>query len=132
MIYGRVLGSLWATAQHPSFDRVRLVVIVPEDARTGEVGGNTVVAVDLVGSGPGDTVLVVYEGSSSRLTIGDPTTPAEAVVVGIVDQVDVLEEVAPFAEAAPAAPPQDALTQTPNRPACDSPERSDLTVQGRR
>jgi|GEM_PF-193869 len=88
MILGRVVGSLWATAQHPSFDSVRLVLVVPEDPLTGEVGGPTVLAVDSVGSGSGDTVLVVYEGSSSRQVLADPRTPAEAVVVGIVDRLD--------------------------------------------
>jgi len=89
MILGRVIGSLWATAQHPSFDPVRLVLVVPEDPLTGEVGGPTVLAVDSVGSGSGDTVLVVYEGSSSRQVLADPRTPAEAVVVGIVDRLDI-------------------------------------------
>lgn len=89
MILGRVIGSLWATAQHPSFDPVRLVLVVPEDPLTGEVGGPTVLAVDSVGSGSGDTVLVVYEGSSSRQVLADPRTPAEAVVVGIVDRMDI-------------------------------------------
>lgn len=89
MILGRVIGSLWASAQHPSFDPVRLVLVVPEDPLTQTVGGNTLLAVDTVGSGSGDTVLVVYEGSSSRQVLGDPRTPAEAVVVGIVDRVDI-------------------------------------------
>lgn len=91
MILGRVVGSLWATAQHPSFDPVRLVLVVPEDPLTRTMGGNTVLVVDTVGSGPGDTVLVVYEGSSSRQVLGDPRTPAEAVVVGIVDRLDIQE-----------------------------------------
>jgi microcompartment protein CcmK/EutM len=95
MILGRVIGSLWATAQHPSFDSVRLVLVVPEDALTGEMGGLTVLAVDTVGSGPGDMVLVVYEGSSSRQVLADPRTPAEAVVVGIVDRLDIQSPGAP-------------------------------------
>ena len=80
-------------------DRVRLVIVVPEDPLLGLVEGNTLVAVDSVGSGPGDTVLVVYEGSSTRQVLGDPKTPAEAVVVGIVDQMDFQ---APAAASAPS------------------------------
>ncbi len=88
MIYGEVLGSLWATVQSSGFEGKTLKVVGPIDARTGERAGQTVVAVDLVGARRGDHVLVIYEGSSSRLALEDPTTPCEAIVVGIVDQVD--------------------------------------------
>ena len=114
MILGRVVGSLWATAQHPSFDRVRLVVVVPEDPLAGTLGGNTVVAVDTVGSGPGDTVLVVYEGSSSRMVLADPATPCEAVVVGIVDRMDIEAPAPPPPDPAPA---QDGAATAPKRAA---------------
>ena len=90
MIYGEVVGCLWSSHQDPGFDRLPLKLIVPADARSGETGGNTIVAVDLVGSRTGDKVLVVYEGSSSRLCIGNDKTPCEAVVVGIVDQADII------------------------------------------
>ena len=49
-------------------------------------------AVDLVGCRKNDCVLVVYEGSSTRFAMEDKTTPCEAIVVGIVDVVDVEEE----------------------------------------
>lgn len=92
MILGRVEGSIWATAQHSSFDRVRLVIVVPWDPLTETAGGNCILAVDTVGSGPGDIVTVVYEGSSARAVLQDKTTPAEAVVVGIVDRLDYYTE----------------------------------------
>lgn len=111
MILGRVVGSLWATAQHPGFDGVRLVVVVPEDPLSGQVGGNTVVAVDTVGSGPGDTVVIVYEGSSSRMVLARPDTPCEAVVVGIVDRMDVVEPAPP--DPPPFAPAQDGAAAAP-------------------
>lgn len=89
MIIGQVVGSLWASQQDPAFDGQALKLVVPQDARTSGVEGNTLLAVDLVGSRQGDTVLVVYEGSSSRLCLGSESTPAEMVIVGIVDQLDV-------------------------------------------
>lgn len=111
MILGRVVGSIWAAAQDPGFDGVRLVVVVPEDPLSGEVAGNTVVAVDTVGSGPGDTVVIVYEGSSSRMVLGRPDTPCEAVVVGIVDRLDVQEPVPP--DPPPFVPAQDGAAPAP-------------------
>lgn len=64
-------------------------LVVPADARTGVASGNTLLAIDLVGSQTGDKVLVVYEGSSARMCLGDDKNPCEAVVVGIVDRLDV-------------------------------------------
>ena len=89
MIIAQVIGSLWAAQQDPGFDGQPLKLVVPQDARDGTVEGNTVLAVDLVGSRQGDTVLIVYEGSSSRLCLCSETTPAEAVIVGIVDRMDL-------------------------------------------
>ena len=89
MILGEVVGTLWAAAQDPAFDGHSLKLIVPHDARTRESSGNTILALDLVGCQAGDKVLVVYEGSSSRLCIGDEKNPCEAVVVGIVDRLEV-------------------------------------------
>lgn len=52
-------------------------------------GANTIVAVDSVGSGIGELVLFC-QGSSARLAAGLKDTPVDAVVIGIVDVVDVL------------------------------------------
>ena len=90
MIIGQVVGSLWSAAQDPGFDGQQLKLVVPQDARDGKVEGNTLLAVDLVGARQGDTVLIVYEGSSSRLCMCSETTPTEAVIVGIVDRMDLV------------------------------------------
>ncbi len=89
MIIGQVVGSLWASVQDPEFDGRSLKLVVPQDARTLVVEGNTLLAVDLVGARQGDMVLVVYEGSSTRMCLGSENNPAEMVIVGIVDQLDV-------------------------------------------
>ena len=52
-------------------------------------GANTIVAVDSVGSGLGELVMFC-QGSSARLAAGLKDTPVDAVVIGIVDTVDVL------------------------------------------
>lgn len=88
MIICKVLGSMWASVQHSSFDRWRLVVAVPWDALSETASGNSMIAIDTVGCGPGDIVTLVYEGSSAREILQDPECPAEAVIVGIVDRID--------------------------------------------
>lgn len=90
MILAQVVGSLWSAQQDPGFDSRQLKLVVPQDARTGAVEGNTVLAVDLVGARRGDTVIVVYEGSSSRMCMCTESTATEAVIVGIVDQLDLV------------------------------------------
>ena len=67
-------------------------MVAPCCPQTGERQGAPVLAVDLVGCRKNDCVLVVYEGSSSRFALNDKNTPCEAIVVGIVDQVDMEEQ----------------------------------------
>lgn len=87
MIYGTVVGSLWASTQDENFDGQKLKLVVPTDARSGDPAGNTLLAVDLVGCSTGDRVLIVYEGGSARMCLDCQASPCEAVVVGIVDDL---------------------------------------------
>ncbi|MBI3924887.1 MAG: ethanolamine utilization protein EutN [Armatimonadetes bacterium] len=89
MIYAEVLGSLWSTVQVTGFEGRSIKAVVAVDPADETRHGSTVLAVDLVGARTGDRVLVVYEGSSSRLAMEDPSTPCEAVIVGIVDGLDL-------------------------------------------
>ncbi len=86
---GKVVASLWASVQDPGFDGSTLKVIMPLDVRTHETYGQSLVAVDLVGSRKDDVVLIIQEGSSARALMGNDKTCCEAVVVGIVDRMDV-------------------------------------------
>ena len=51
--------------------------------------GAEVIAVDVVDAGVGDRVLVVQEGSSARKIFDDPWIPVQAVIVGVLDRVDI-------------------------------------------
>jgi microcompartment protein CcmK/EutM len=88
MILGRVCGTVVSTVQHPFYDgRKQLIVraVLPNGKLDGE---RYVIAVDLVGAGIGETVLVQDEGNSARqLLDAGATCPVRSVVVGIVDQV---------------------------------------------
>ena len=72
----------------------KLLVLRPQlvddkDPTRFRAGSNTVVAVDSVGAGIGELVLFC-QGSSARLAPGLKEAPVDAVVIGIVDTVDVL------------------------------------------
>jgi len=93
MILARVEGSVVATKKNPKmtgnkFLVVRPLVIDSPKATEFKPGASTLVAVDSLGAGEGEVVLVV-QGSSARLGADDKDAPVDAVVIGIVDQVDI-------------------------------------------
>jgi len=53
----------------------------------GTATGNYLIAVDSVGAGAGETVLIIDEGNSARQIIGDKTAPLRSIIVGVVDQI---------------------------------------------
>ena len=93
MILARVTGSVVATQKLQSMTGRKLLVIEPmrvDEKTQAELRstGRTLVAVDALGAGEGEMVLVV-QGSSARLTPETQEVPVDAVVIGIVDQVGV-------------------------------------------
>lgn len=89
MKLGRVEATVVSTISHPFFDGKRLLLCRLLDP-SGEGSGYTI-AVDRVDAGVGDPVLIVDEGNSARQLFGLDTGPVRAVIVGIVDEVDVAD-----------------------------------------
>jgi ethanolamine utilization protein EutN len=87
MRIGRVSGTVVSTISHPFYSGRRLLIcdLVTPDGR--EEGGY-LIAVDTVEAGPGDTVLILDEGNSSRQIFGVDTGPIRTTIVGIVDHVE--------------------------------------------
>jgi ethanolamine utilization protein EutN len=88
---GRVVGTVVATVKHPVLVGHKLLLVQPVDRR-GQPRGTTTVALDVVQAGPGDTVLLLEEGNSSRLILGDSMAAVRSMVVGVVDAVTGEEE----------------------------------------
>lgn len=86
MIVGRVAGEITATVSHPFFHG-RKLLIVDRETLEGAPTGDYLVAVDTVGAGPGERVLVLDEGNGARQVVGSPAAPLRSVVVGILDRV---------------------------------------------
>ena len=87
MFLGRVIGSVVATRKEPKYEGKTLLLVQPLSLE-GEDHGVAVVAVDSVGAGAGETVLVVVEGRSTAMAMDRKLAPANAAVVGIVDHID--------------------------------------------
>jgi ethanolamine utilization protein EutN len=94
MFLAKVEGAVVATKKDPALSGRRLLLVRPmlvdeKDPTQFRPGANTIVAVDSVGAGVGDLVMFC-QGSSARLAPGLKDAPVDAVVIGIVDIVDVL------------------------------------------
>ncbi len=96
MFLARVTGNVVATQKDKTLNGQKLVVVEPLNVKYDEATskpaslGNTgraIVAIDVVGCGNGQIVLVV-QGSSARMTEQTRNLPADAVIVGIVDSAD--------------------------------------------
>ena len=89
MYIGRVFGTVVATIKHETFAN-RKLLLVERLSPEGEPDKKYDIAVDVVQAGVGDRVLVLDEGNSARQIVGlEPNGAIRAVVVGIVDEVDV-------------------------------------------
>jgi len=92
MFVAKVTGSLVSTQKVGSMKGRKLLVVEPyrlDEARKGlKSAGRTFVAVDTVGAGEGEYVLVT-QGSSARLTPETKNLPVDTVIIGIVDSVHV-------------------------------------------
>ncbi|MCH1493878.1 MAG: EutN/CcmL family microcompartment protein [Rubripirellula sp.] len=93
MFVAKVTGSVVSTQKVESMTGHKLLVVEPyrldEEKRHALVTtGRTFIAVDTLGSGEGDFVLIT-QGSSARLTPETKTLPIDAVIIGIVDKVHI-------------------------------------------
>ncbi len=96
MFLARVIGSVVSTKKDEAMTGRKLVMLRPllvDEANPTQfrAGANTVVAVDTLGAGL-DEVVLFCQGSSARQATGMKSLPVDAVVVGIVDAVDVLNQ----------------------------------------
>jgi len=93
MILARVEGSIVASKKNEKMTGSKFLVVRPlvvdsPTAREFRPGTSTLVVVDTLGAGEGEIVLVV-QGSSARLAADDKNSPVDAVVIGLVDTVDL-------------------------------------------
>jgi len=85
----RVLGAVVTPVQHPFFAGGTLLLVRRVEPEGAVARGPDRVALDRVGAGPGDLVLVLEEGNSARQIVADPKAPLRSVIVGFVDEVEI-------------------------------------------
>lgn len=90
MMVARVLGTVVCTQKDSKLEGAKLQLVQPVEFANSTLKGDgkPFVAVDSVGAGPGEIVLVVA-GSSARQTPSTQNTPVDAVIMAIVDTIDM-------------------------------------------
>ena len=90
MQLARVVGTVVATQKHRKFEGAKLLLVQPITL-DDQPRGTTLLAVDSVGAGVNERVLIVLEGRAAGEALGRKAAPVDAAVIGIVDQVDTEE-----------------------------------------
>ncbi len=88
MIIGKVTGTVVSTVKHYKMEGRKLLLVQPLDPE-GKPQGRRLLAIDSVGAGVGDQVLVVKEGRAAGKALGRSSGPVDAAIVGVVDSVDL-------------------------------------------
>jgi ethanolamine utilization protein EutN len=84
----RVVGNVVATQKHRKLESAKLMLVQPLGL-DDQPRGTTVLAIDSVGAGVGEKVLVVIEGKAAGDALGRKAAPVDAAIIGIIDRVDV-------------------------------------------
>jgi ethanolamine utilization protein EutN len=85
MLSGRVVGTATATVKHPSMEGWKLLLVQPygPDGRTPD--GDPMLAVDALGAGMGEDVIISSDGKGTRELLQNDNTPVRWSVIGIAD-----------------------------------------------
>jgi ethanolamine utilization protein EutN len=92
MFLGKVVGTVWSTKKTPDLEGVKFLIVHPIDLDK-EPTRNIVVVADRLGAGIGEVVLCAY-GKAARSAVGNQEMSIEAAVVGIIDRMDIHEDIA--------------------------------------
>ena len=88
MQIGRVVGTVVSSQKHRSFEGAKLLLVQPLNA-DDTPQGTALLAVDGVGAGVHEKVLIVLEGRAAGEALGKKAAPVDAAIIGIIDTVDI-------------------------------------------
>lgn len=87
MQIARVVGTVVSTQKNKKLEGAKLLLVQPLTLE-GEARGVPILAIDSVGAGVGERVLVVIEGKAAGDALGKKAAAVDAAIIGIVDTVD--------------------------------------------
>ncbi|HEX2866818.1 MAG TPA: EutN/CcmL family microcompartment protein [Ignavibacteriales bacterium] len=89
MFLGKVKGNVISTQKNKHLSGHKLLLVQKVDLDGSFLGSKDVIALDLIDSGIGDTVLVAQEGDAVQQILGHNKAPVNTIIIAIVDDVDV-------------------------------------------
>jgi ethanolamine utilization protein EutN len=89
MLICRVVGNLVATQKNRKLEGAKLMLVQPLDLDENPTGA-TFLAIDSVGAGIGEKVLVVIEGKAAGQALGQKAAAVDAAIIGIIDAVELV------------------------------------------
>lgn len=92
MQIGKVVGTVVSTQKNRKLEGAKLLLVQPLTLE-GEPRGTAVLAIDSVGAGVGETVLLVIEGKAAGDALGKKAAAVDAAIIGIIDTIDYREAV---------------------------------------
>lgn len=90
MLIGRVIGEVVATQKHATHEASPILLVQPIEL-DGSDRGVAVVALDSVGAGVGDKVLLTTDGWAAFTSVGQSMAPIDMAVLGIIDQIALVD-----------------------------------------
>ena len=90
MQIAQVVGTVVSTQKHRKLEGAKLLLVQPQTP-DGTPRGPVLLAIDSVGAGIGERVLVVIEGKAAGDALGKKAAPVDAAIIGIVDRLDAEE-----------------------------------------
>ena len=92
MILAKVIGNVVSTQKNKNLVGHKLLLVREVNFEGEFINKNDALAIDLIDSGIGDTVLVVREGDAIEQILGDKKSPVNTMIIAIVDDIDISEE----------------------------------------
>lgn len=86
MFLGKVIGNVWATEKYDALKNMKMMFVQPLNSDQKETG-EPIVAIDTVGSGPGE-IIIYITASEAVIPLPVDMAPVDASIVGIVDTIN--------------------------------------------
>ncbi|TYR78905.1 ethanolamine utilization protein EutN [Priestia megaterium] len=87
MKIGTVIGNVWATRKEDNLRGLKFLIVQPKFSN-GSATDTPFIAVDRIGAGIGDAVIVTQGSAASHMT-SDTPLPIDAIIIGIIDSIDI-------------------------------------------